>query len=258
MEQLSQMRPLHKIVLAFGYGGVITAQAGLNWSHLGFQDVLCVSENLVNDYKSLWPYLNYYVTGYEIESDKLVPLSHNEKRPVIGLMTRNREDASQLINTFYSKYPFLDIFEFKILKKLSTNTYYESLKNCSVLVFIDDNAGYPAPPVEAIALDVPVITVYGRGLNHLNSQEGILWVPQKDMFLITEKLAEFCYSWLISPTKEIKDKEIVKEFSSKKVLENLLNTFNILQEEKVRTFIAIKNAVDNGLLSDDQINANNE
>jgi len=258
MENMAEMKTLHKIVLAFGYGGVITAKPGLNWGNLGFQDVLCVSQKLADDYKSIWPGLNYYVTGYELELDKLVAPIKEKIRPVIGLMTRNREDASQIINTFYARYRFVDIFEFKILKKLSTHQYIESLKQCAVLVFLDEGAGYPAPPVEAIAMGIPVISIYGRGMTHLANQEGIMWLPNNDLFVLTEAIANFCYGWIVNPTRVVTDKKITEGFSSDKIVTNLINTFEEFQQIKTQTFVAIKNAVDEGKLSDEQLSINEQ
>ncbi len=258
MENLVDMRTLHKIVLAFGYGGVITAKPGLNWGALGFQDVICMSQKIADDYKSLWPNLTYYVTGYELELDLLKPLPREKIRPIIGLMTRNREDASQIINTFYARYPFIDTFEFRVLKKMTTHQYIENLKQCAVVVFVDEGAGHPAPLIEAVAMDVPVISVYGRGMEHLINQEGIIWLQNSDMFLLTETLAEFCYGWVLNPTTEIKNKEIINEYNSEKVIENLIKVFSEFQEIKTKTFIAVRNATDEGKLSDEQIMNEND
>jgi len=248
MESIAQMRTVHKIVLALGYGGIVTSKPGLNWGALGFQDVICVSKKVISDYKSLWPYLNYYHIGYELKQENFIPLPTKEVKPIIGLMTRSREDAAQIINTFYAKYPFLDFFEFKILKKMSTNQYIHNLKNCCVLAFVDEQSGHPAPPLEALALDVPVVSVYGRGMEHLASNPNFYWVGSKDMFLLTEKLAEVCYSWMFNPTQKPQQKEILEEYSADKVISRLFNTFEELQQVKVKTFVAVKEAVEEGKL----------
>jgi hypothetical protein len=258
MENVSQLRTLHKIILAFGYGGIITAKPGLNWGTLGFQDVICMSERIRDDYKILWPNLNYYVIGYELELDLLKPLSIEQIKPIIGVMARSREDASQLINIFYARYPFLDMFEFRILKKMTTHQYLKNLKECAVMVFIDEQAGHPAPPLEAIASNVPVIGIYGRGMDHLAQQEGCYWIQNKDIFLLAEELATFCMNWIKSLTKIIENKKILNNYKSDIIIDKLLMTFEDLQQFKVKTFVAIKEATEKGILNDEQIIDENE
>ena len=251
MKNLYDVKTIHKVVLAFGYGGVITAEPGINWGHLGFGDVICMSQKIADDYKILWPKLNYYTIGYEIDLVTVKPIQRTDIKPVIGLMTRDREDASMFINIFYSRYPFLSMFDFKILKKLNTTQYINALKTCAGMVFIDDQSGHPAPPIEAIALDVPTISVYGRGLEHLKDQEGVYMIPVKDLYLLAEETAGFCLDWIKTPTKTIKDKKIVKNYSPDKVLSGLLTTFNLFQEKQIKTWAAVRKAVDENKLSDD-------
>jgi hypothetical protein len=253
MKNLYDIKTLHKVVLAFGYGGVITSEPGVNWGHLGFMDVICMSQKIADDYKVLWPRLSYYTIGYEIDLGERKSIPRNEIKPVIGIMARDREDASMFINIFYSRYPFLDMFEFKILKKLNTTQYVEALEQCAAMVLVDDQAGHPAPPIEAIALDVQTIGVYGRGLEHLKGQEGVYLIQVKDLYLLAEEVAGFCLDWIKNPTKEIKNKKIIKNYHPDKVIVSLINTFDQFQEVKIKKFAAVRTAVDDGKLSDSQL-----
>jgi hypothetical protein len=248
MKGFENIKQIHKVVFAFGYGGFATAE--IDWSFLGFTDVLCVSEKIKEDYSKTWPHLNYHVIGYEINQEDFAPVEPKNVYPVIALSCRNREDAGKIITIFQSKYPYLDMFSFKILKKLDTEQYAEALKNSALLVFVDEQAGHPAPPLEAIAAGVPTIAVYGRGMEHLANHPGILWVEANDPFLITELLAKVCINWLSNPTVQVTDKTILNNYTSECIKTNLLNTFEELQLHKIKLFTAVKKAVDEGKLDD--------
>jgi len=256
MKNLYDIKTLHKVVLCMGYSGLNTIEPGINWGTIGFTDVICMSENVMNDYKEMWPHLNYYLVGYPINFDKLKPINKLEQKPIIGLDCRSREDAQMIINLFYAKYPFLDLFQFKVLKKMDTASYMESIRQCACIVFVDEKAGYPAPPVEAIVADVPVIAVYGRGMKHLEKQEGITWLSTNDNFLIVDELAGFCLNWLENIPQEIQDKQVTVSFELPVVTTNLLTSMDVFQEYKIKLFTAIKSAVDEGKLSDHQLGIN--
>ena len=167
-------------------------------------------------------------------------------------MARSREDAQQVINLFFAKYPFLDMFQFKVMKKLNTEQYAEMLRECIVLAFIDEKAGYPAPPVEAVAAGVPVIAPYGRGMSHLSKQEGIVWLPSNDNFLLVEELAGFCLDWLEKIPEEIQEKTVLENFTPDVVRGRLLGVMTELQDHKIKMFAAVKQAVSEGKLDDKQ------
>lgn len=243
-EQFKDIKPLNKIILALGYGGLMTAEPGLDWSHFGFTDVICLTERLKQDYQLVWPHFTYHVVPYSINQEQFSQPPIDKVYPAIGLSIRNREEAQAIINIFYNRYPYLDLFEFKVLKKLDTKHYAETLRHCACLLFIDQAAGCPAPPLEAISAGVPIISVFGRGVEHLAKQPGIQWVETSDFFVITEVLAAFCIQWLQGPTVQIEDKTVLENFSDEKVNAALLETFNNLQQTKIQTFTAIKNAIE--------------
>jgi glycosyltransferase involved in cell wall biosynthesis len=248
-EGFKDIKPLSKVILALGYGGLMTAEPGLDWSHFGFTDVICLTERLKQDYQAVWPHFRYHVVPYSINTESFTPVPVDKVYPAIGLSVRNREDAQAIINIFYNRYPYLDIFEFKVLKRLDTKTYADTLKHCACLVFIDEKAGCPAPPLEAIASGLPTIAVYGRGMEHLSLHPSIQWLENNDFFVIAEALATFCIKWLQDPTVQVTDKEILDNYTNEKVDVALTTTFNELQQNKIQTFTAIKTAIDNNRLT---------
>jgi hypothetical protein len=250
MTGFAETKTLHKVVMAFGYGGFATAEPGANWASLGFTDVLCMSDNLKEDYSKLWPNLKYHSVGYDIDRELFSPLDDNLRKPEIALSCRSREDAQSIINIFYSKYPFLDMFQFKILKKLDTNEYANALRQSAVMVFSDEKAGSPAPPLEAIACGVPTIGVFGRGMENLVTQDGMIWLPTNDPFTMVEAIAEYCINWLENNVKPIEDKAILDLYNVDVVKTKLLNVYEELQMNKIKLFGAVKTAVDEGKLNE--------
>jgi len=251
MTGFAETKTLHKVVMAFGYGGFATAEPGANWSALGFTDVLCISEKLKADYEKLWPNLTYHTIGYDIDQNEFMPVERKEIKPEIALSCRSREDAQSIINIFYSKYPFLDMFQFKVMKKLDTNEYADSLRQSCCMVFLDEKSGHPAPPLEAISCGVPVISVFGRGQEHLAEQQGMVWLGSNDPFGIVEALAEFCLNWLEHNVAPITDKAILDLYNVDVIKTKLLNAYTELQTHKVKLFTAVKTAVDEGKLNDE-------
>ncbi len=250
MTGFAETKTLHKVVMVFGYGGFATAEPGANWGALGFTDVLCVSEGLREDYEKLWPNLAYHTIGYDINQEEFAPIPANEIMPEIALSCRSREDAQSIINIFYSKYPMLDMFQFKVMKKLDTNEYAASLRQSCVMVFQDEKSGHPAPPLEAISCGVPVISVFGRGQEHLAEQQGIVWVASNDPFGIVEALAEFCLNWLEHNVQPITDKAILDKYNVEVIKTKLSDAYTELQQHKIKLFSAVKQAVDEGKLEE--------
>lgn len=256
MQGFVEAKGLHKVVLVLGYGGMTAVEPGLDWGVLGFNDVVCVSEELKEDYKNIWPHLNYYVAPYTLSINGIEeykkPIS--ERTPTIGLSIRNREEAQQLINIFYSKYPYLDMFQFKIMKKLNTNDYLDSLSRLALLVLIDANAGCPAQSLEATALDIPVLATYGRGFRKISDQtDGLYFTPTDnghDLFSMAEQMATFCFTWLDSPTPIVVDKSMLEIHKTENVRLALNEVAGALQQEKVKKFATIKQAVEDGKLDE--------
>ncbi len=156
-----------------------------------------------------------------------------------------------LINIFLAKYPYLDMFTFKVLKQQGTLDYLKSLNECALLVFVEENAGHPMPPLEALALDVPTVLNYSRGVNHLLAQEGIYSFEGRDVFIMAEEIASFCLDWLEKKTEPILDKKILENYTDVKSKEALSQTFNNLQEHKIMLLKAIQTALDEGKIDED-------
>lgn len=240
MENLVELK-INKIVFCMSYDGLAAAEIGINWSHLGFNTVLCVSDSLLEDYRSCWPELNYVKLPFYIEEYKtLDPLTI---KPTIGLFIRSRKQAKALINVFYAKYPFLNLFQFKILRNLTQTQYIQSLQESAVVVIIDQNTGCNVPVIEAIAAGKPVIAVVNRGFNHVPQLPNIIGTEVDDLFEVAEILGEFCNRWLVNPTEDFGfpvDQKLVNQFSEANTRAITEIVFGNLQNEVQTRFETIQ------------------
>lgn len=250
MEGFVEVKQVHKIVMVHGYGGIVTTQPGYNWSYLGFTDVICTSEQLKDDYSKLWPTMNYHVVPYFINQDEFKPQLTKDVFPTIGLNCRSREDAQSIMNIFKNRYPFLSMFDFRVLKKLDTDSYSDVLSHCCLHVVMDEKAGNNPSILEAISCNTPSMVVYGRGYQHFIDQEGVIFLDTNDHFEISEAIAHFCLNWIENETLPIDNKAILANYTREKIQASLNKTFQALQNHKVQLFSAIKQAVDAGKLDE--------
>jgi len=251
MKGFYQINPLHKVVLAIGYNGLASMEPGYTWEAIGFKDVICISEDIKNNYQSLFPNLNYYVSSYVVDFDKLTPLESKKIKPTIGLMIRDRELASKIVNIFTNKYKYFNYFQFKVLKKLSISQYCDELSKCAVVIFADDKSAIPAPLVEALATQVPVITHKNSFLNSFQGVDTFYVTETMDEFEITDCLANFCDLWSSNPSSVFKHsnieiEKVLNNFKEENVKLSLIEILNNLQEEKIKTFTAIEKLIDEG------------
>ena len=244
MESVVEIKTIQKVVFIMGYGGMSTAEVGLTWSHLGFNQAISVSDRLISDYQSVFPGVKYYKATYPINTKTFYPSLPTEKKPIIALSVRDREEAKRIINIFYSKYHFLDMFEFIVVKKKNVIDYADILRESAVLLLSDSKSGHSQLPLEAIASNTPVIATYGRGYEHLRNHKDIIFVDSNDEFELVEILASFCTTWLQqSPATYNTDKLILKEYSEAKVTNEVSSVYFELQENLIKKFIALKNTV---------------
>ncbi len=242
MEGFYNVKQINKVVFVMGYGGLATAE--FDWSYLGFNNAICVSEDLKNDYEKIWPNINYYVAGYSISKEIFKEIEPAKKRPLITLAYRDRESAARFLNIFHLRYPFLSMFSFEIMKKKPVKDYAKTLAESILLVLNDSKSGYPQWPIEAIAVNTPTLILKGRGYEHLYKNPDIMVLEDDDEFYFAETVANFCLNWLSEDHFNYKtDKTILSNFSEEKVVKEIHDTYNILQKSLAEKFVALKNTI---------------
>ena len=118
-------------------------------------------------------------------------------------------------------------------------------------MFVDDKSAIPAPIFEALAAKVPVITHSNRFLENYPLTDSIILTETNDDFELADVLASFCDKWVGENTKQFKTtneevQNVLKLYTEKEVKGQLIEIFNLLQEEKVKTFTAIEKLIEEG------------
>jgi hypothetical protein len=231
MDQVKQL-PCAKIVLTQSYSYMLeTLQPGQTWAQFGF--IKCITTNNKQkeyiekvmrncSFDILEPYIS------EVFEPKLLPAM-----PIIGIHTKDQSDAVNLIKTFYLRFPQYRWFTFRDLRGLSELEFANSLKDCFVSVWVDNESGFGTFPLESMKSNVPVIgKIPDLPPTWMNEDNGI-WIT--DHTLLADVVSDFIQNWLednIKPELYSEMKKTSEQFSDKQkfessvvsLFENYLNT----------------------------------
>ena len=221
MDQVKQL-PCAKIVLTQSYSYMLeTLQPGQTWAQFGFMK--CITTNSKQkeyiekvmrncSFDILEPYVS------EVFEPKSLPAM-----PIVGIHSKDQSDAVNLIKTFYLKFPQYRWFTFRDLRGLSEIEFANSLKDCFVSVWVDDESGFGTFPLESMKSNVPVIgKIPNLPPSWMNEENGI-WIT--DQTLLADVIADFIQNWLEDNIKpEIYDemKKTSEQFSDKQKFESTL------------------------------------
>jgi hypothetical protein len=192
MEQIKNL-PCGKIVLTQNYSHIVeTLQPGQNWAQYGFFKCITTTkkqqeyiENVMR--QSSFDILKPLITE-SFYPKELPPM------PIIGVHTKEQEDTINIIKTFYLKFPQYRWFTFRDLRGLSEKEFANSLRECFVSVWMDEQSGFGTFPLESMASGVPVIgKVPYLQPEWMNEDNGV-WLT--DPNLISDFIADFIQNWL--------------------------------------------------------------
>ena len=225
MEQVKQL-PCAKVVLAQSYAYIVeTLQPGQNWAQYGFFKCLTTTNNQ-KDYiervmrQSTCDVIKPYI------SENFHPKSQ-PPMPIVGVHTKEQSDAINIIKTFYLKFPQYRWFTFRDLRGLTEVEFSNSLRDCFVSVWIDDESGFGTFPLESMASNVPVIgKVPYMKPEWMNEDNGI-WITDPTLFC--DFIADFIQNWLednIKPELYENMKKTVENYTDKQEFEsNVISLF---------------------------------
>ena len=219
MDQVKQL-PCAKIVLTQSYSYMLeTLQPGQTWAQFGFMKCITTNnkqkeyiERIMRNcsFDVIEPYIS------EVFEPKLLP-----SMPIIGIHTKDQSDAVNLIKTFYLKFPQYRWFTFRDLRGLSELEFANSLKDCFVSVWVDNESGFGTFPLESMKANVPVIgKVPNLPPTWMNEDNGI-WIT--DQTLLADVVSDFIQNWLEDNIKpEIYDemKKTSDQYSDKQKFES--------------------------------------
>jgi hypothetical protein len=145
--------------------------------------------------------------------------------PIIAVHTRDQTDTINLIKTFYLRFPQYRWFTFKDMRGLSEKEFADTLKECFLSVWIDDDSSFGTFPLESMACGVPVMgKIPNIQPEWMNENNGI-WVTDKT--LMTDFIADFIQNWLednIKPEVYTEGTKTAKNYKNKQLFDSTVAT----------------------------------
>lgn len=209
-----------------------TLPIGSKWIDFGFDKVITTSEankKYITEYfKDSVVYIAPPMIG-----DNFSP-SETSPKPTIAISCRDRSINKKIISEFYIKYPHLRWINFRDMNQMTYLEFSESLKECMVSVWIDDDSSFGTFPLESMKCGVPVIGKIPKNEPDWLSENG-MWTY--DETKITEILGKFVMAWLegVELTDEViqKMKDTLLPYDSEITKSNILTIFESFKKSRI-------------------------
>jgi len=180
-----------------------TLSIGSRWSDFGFDKAITTTEsskNYIEDYfKESMVYIIPPMIGENFKPSEV------SAKPTIAISCRERSINKKIISEFYLKYPHLRWINFRDMNQMTYTEFSESLKECMVSVWVDDDSTFGTFPLESMKCGVPVIGKIPKNEPDWLGENG-MWTY--DETKITEILGKFVMAWLegVELTDEVTQK----------------------------------------------------
>jgi hypothetical protein len=227
MEQIKNL-PCGKIVLSQSHSNILeTLQPGQNWAQFGFLKCITTS-NVQKEYLEKIMKQTTFDIIEPMISENFTPRSL-PPMPIIAVHTREHRDTVNLIKTFYLKFPQYRWFTFKDMRGLSEKEFAETLKECFLSVWIDDDSSFGTFPLESMSCNVPVLGKLPNLQHSWMTENNGIWVTDKT--LIPDFVADFIQNWLEDNIKPELYEESQKTVSTLKNKQSFdLNVVNLFED----------------------------
>lgn len=203
MDQIKDL-PCGKIVLSQCYRYVLeTLQPGQNWAQFGFLKCITTTAKQKEYLERIMRQTTFDIIeptiGEHFEPRKLPPM------PIVAVHSRDQSETINLIKTFYLKFPQYRWFTFKDMRGLSEQEFAETLKECFLSVWIDEDSSFGTFPIESMSCGIPVLGKIPNIQPEWMTENNGIWVTDKT--LMADFIADFIQNWLEDNIKP----EIVEE-----------------------------------------------
>lgn len=192
MDQITKL-PCGKIVLSQAFDHVFeTLQPGQTWAQLGFYKCITTTNKQKELIESVMRNVSVDVVEPAI-SDVFVK---NEFPPktIVNIHTRDHRDTTNLIKTFYAKFPQYRWITFRDLRGLSESEFAEAMKDSFISIWIDQTSSFGTFPLESIKMGIPVLGLVPDHIPTWMNEDNGLWVNNKT--IIVDVLSDFIQNWL--------------------------------------------------------------
>jgi len=234
LEQLSSIKCV-KVMLVQQKDYIFdTLPIGSRWSDYGFDRVITTTEGSKKLILNYFPESIVHIIPPIIE-DNFVE-SYKPTKPYIAISVRDRVLHRKLISQFYLKYPQLRWITFRDMIQMSYNEFAESLKECMVSVWVDDESTFGTFPLESMKCKVPVIGKIPDIEPDWLSENG-MWTYDSEK--IIDILGTYVLAWLegVELGQDVmkKMKETLLPYESSITENNIVSIFSSFKNKRVET-----------------------
>ena len=192
MDQITKL-PCGKIVLSQAFDHIFeTLQPGQSWPLLGFYKCITTTNKQKEMIESVMRNVSVDVIEPFI-SDKFQKNKFPPKT-IVNIHTRDHRDTTNIIKTFYVKFPQYRWITFRDLRGLSESEFADAMKDSFISIWIDQVSSYGTFPLESIKMGIPVLGLVPDIVPTWMNEDNGLWVNNKT--LIVDVLSDFIQNWL--------------------------------------------------------------
>lgn len=192
MNQITNL-PCGKIVLCQAYDHMLeTLQPGVTWGQVGFHKCITTSEKQKEFILNVMRGISVDVIPPYI-SDNFQPQKFPSK-PIIAVHSREQRDTTNLIKSFYLKFPQYRWITFKDMRGLTEVEFSKALQDCFLSVWIDETSAYGTFPLESMKVGIPVLGLVPNLVPDWMNESNGLWINNKTQ--IVDFVADFLQNWL--------------------------------------------------------------
>jgi hypothetical protein len=240
LQQLSSIRCMKVMLVQQKEYIFETLPIGSRWSDYGFDRVITTTEESKKYILDIFPEALVHIIPPMIgdhfkETEGIV-------KPYIAISCRDRSLHRKFISEFYLKYPHLRWITFRDMVQMSYQDFAESLKECLVSVWVDDESTFGTYPLESMKCGVPVVGKIPKTEPDWLSENG-MWTYDENK--LTDILGTYVLAWLegVELTEEVKQKmkETLLPYDSEITKNNIISVFNSFNNRRNET---IKTALD--------------
>jgi len=213
-----------------------TLPIGSRWVDYGFDKCITTTESTKKYIKEYFPEtLSHLIPPFI--GDNFKP-SDKPLKPYVAISCRDRLVHRRIISEFYIKYPQLRWVTFRDMVQMSNTEFADSLKECFVGVWMDDESTFGTFPLECMKSGVPVIGKIPTTEPDWLSENG-MWTYDENK--LVELLGTFCLAWLEGAELEAEVKDKMKDtllpYQKDITKNNVLNVFNSFVSKRKESIV---------------------
>lgn len=231
LEQLANMKCVKVMLIQQKDYIFDTLPIGSKWGDFGFDKVITTTEGSKRYILEYFPDSLVFIIP-PIIGDNFKP-DDKPIKPYIAISCRDRNVHKKIISEFYLKFPQLRWITFRDMVQMTYLDFSETLKECFVSVWVDDESTFGTFPLESMKCGVPVIGKIPNTEPDWLDDNG-MWTY--DINTIVGLLGTYALTWLEGAglTEEVKQKmkDTLLPYSEELTEASIVSIFNSLRNTR--------------------------